>query len=121
MSEKSRKTEDGNRQTIKVKPLSVNKLWQGRRFKTSAYKAYEQELFYLLKPIKVAELGERVALKITFGFSSRRSDLDNALKGFLDICTKKYGIDDSRIYRLEVKKDIVPRGEEYISFVFAPF
>jgi hypothetical protein len=33
---------------IKIKPLSVNKAWQGKRFKTNEYKQYEKEVSLLL-------------------------------------------------------------------------
>ena len=35
---------------IEIKPLSVNECWQGKRFKTKAYTAYEKELLYRLSP-----------------------------------------------------------------------
>ena len=33
---------------IDIKPLSVNKMWQGRRYKTYEYQKYEKEFLYLL-------------------------------------------------------------------------
>ena len=33
---------------IKIKPLSVNDAWQGRRFKTDNYKKYERDLMLIL-------------------------------------------------------------------------
>ena len=33
---------------INIKPLSVNKAWQGKRFKTKKYKAFETELLLKL-------------------------------------------------------------------------
>mgnify|MGYP001108467912 CR=1 FL=1 len=38
---------------VNIKPLSVNKVWQGRRYKTKDYKVYEEALFYLLKKYKI--------------------------------------------------------------------
>jgi len=34
--------------TVKIKPLSANEAWKGRRFKTDEYKTYEHSLHYLL-------------------------------------------------------------------------
>ncbi len=99
---------------IKIKPLSVNEVWQGRRFKTAKYKAYETELLYRLPKIKVPS--GKLWLKIEFGVSSKASDIDNPLKPFLDILSKKYGFNDKQIYELEIYKVDVKKREEYITF-----
>lgn len=100
---------------IKIKPLSVNQCWQGRRFKTKIYKAYEQELLLKLKPYDIDET-LKLAVYITWGFSSKGSDIDNPTKPFFDILQKKYGFNDSRIYELHIKKEIVKKGSEFIDF-----
>lgn len=99
---------------ISAKPMSVNQAWQGRRFKTKAYKAYEEEMLYKLPEINVPE--GRLQLDIRVGFSNPRADLDNALKPFLDILQKKYGFDDKDIYKLNVLKQITDKGAEFIGF-----
>ena len=48
--------------------------------------------------------------------SNSRSDIDNPVKQFLDCLTKKYGVDDSHIWEMTVKKVKVKKGEEYIRF-----
>ena len=73
---------------INVNPLSVNKCWQGRRFKTPEYKRYEKELLYLLPTFKVPN--GAIYINIVFGFSSKLKDIDNPLKPFLDILQIKY-------------------------------
>lgn len=100
---------------IKIKPLSVNRCWQGRRFKTPAYTEYEELVMYLM-PKTVNIRPGRLALYLSIGFSSRASDLDNAIKPLLDILQKKYGFDDKRIYKIEASKEDVKKGQEYISF-----
>lgn len=55
---------------VYIKPLSVNEAWQGRRFKTKEYKAYEQEVLLKLKPLEVPE--GKLKLVLTFGFSSKK-------------------------------------------------
>tara|TARA_R110000772_G_scaffold143235_1_gene252717 strand:- start:1525 stop:1890 length:366 start_codon:yes stop_codon:yes gene_type:complete len=97
---------------IKIKPLSVNQAWQGRRFKTPAYKKYEKEMLRMLKPEDVPE-GE-LAVMVEIGFANKASDIDNPLKPLLDILSKKYGFNDNKIYSLLVRKKIVKKGEEYI-------
>ena len=99
---------------INIKPLSVNQCWQGRRFKTKIYKGYEKEL--LLKLTKISVPNKQIGLNIVFGFSNKGSDIDNPLKPFLDILQKKYNINDRDIYELNVKKEIVKKGSEFISF-----
>jgi Holliday junction resolvase RusA-like endonuclease len=94
--------------------MSVNNAWQGRRWKTSEYKAYEQEMMLLLPKLKIPEGKLRVDLK--FGMSSRASDIDNPVKPFLDILQKKYGFDDKRIFKMIVEKIIVKKTDEYIEF-----
>ena len=101
--------------TIKIKPLSVNRAWKGRRFKTDDYKAYEQELLYRMVSAKVPTGDLSVHLK--FAFSSRGSDIDNPIKPLLDILQKKFtGFNDNKIYTLLIEKEIVPKGEEFLNF-----
>ena len=89
---------------VNIKPLSVNKCWQGRRYKTKEYKGYERELTLRLQPIELPS--KPYELIITFGFSNKLSDIDNSLKPTLDILQKKYGFNDRDIYKLVVKKHI---------------
>ena len=97
-----------------IKPLSVNKAWQGKRFKTNEYKKYEENLLLILPKIKIINPPYR--LNITVGFSNKVSDLDNVLKPFLDILQKKYDINDKYIQILHVEKEVVTKNNEFISF-----
>lgn len=100
---------------IDIKPLSVNQAWQGRRFKTPLYKQYERDLLLLLPGNIVVPDGE-LKLEVEVGFSSKASDLDNAIKPFQDVLQKKYGFDDKNIIHFVATKIIVPKGQEYIKF-----
>ena len=104
---------------IKIKPLSVNQAWRGRRFKAEIYKEYEEELFLLLPKIKIPQ--GNLKLKIVFGLSNKASDVDNPVKPFVDILQKKYGFNDKNIYRLDLEKIIVKKGKEYIEFEISEF
>lgn len=104
---------------VMIKPLSVNQAWQGKRFKTPIYKAFEKELLLKLKKIKIPE--GKLLLKVTFGLSSKNADWDNPVKPFQDILQKKYGFNDSRIYRGEIEKVDVVKGKEFIIFELLPF
>lgn len=100
---------------IMIKPLSVNEAYRGRRFKTVKYNNWSREIYFKLPQLFVPE---KIYLKIdiVFGFSSRGSDIDNCCKSFLDALQNKYGFNDSRVYELTVKKQIVKKGEEFIDF-----
>lgn len=99
----------------KIKPLSVNECWQGKRFKTNAYKRYEQELLYTLPKLNISK-NTPLKLELEIGFSNKNSDLSNIIKPFEDILCKKYGIDDRWNFEINMKKKIVKKGEEYIEF-----
>jgi len=99
---------------IKIKPLSVNQCWQGKRFKTPKYKSYEKLLTLKLKPLKLPNIPFCITYR--FGFSSKLSDLDNPVKPLQDILCRKYGFDDRYIFKIIVEKEIVPKGEEYLDF-----
>jgi len=99
---------------IDIKPLSVNKAWQGRKFKSKDYKNYIDELMMLLPDDDLPK--EPYELIITWGFSSVASDIDNPSKPFIDILAKKYGFNDKKIFRLVIDKQIVKKGEDFICF-----
>ena len=100
---------------VDIKPLSVNQAWQGKRFKTPSYKRYESNVSFLL-PASLEVPDGYLSIKYTFGMSNKQSDIDNPVKLFTDILQKKYGFNDSRVYELNVRKVIVPKGEEYVEF-----
>lgn len=102
--------------TVKIKPLSVNQAWQGKRFKTKAYIFYEKNLYYLLPNIKI-DVNKPLQIKIIFYFSNINSDWDNPLKPFVDVLQKKYDFNDNKIYKACVYKKKVKKGEEKIEFV----
>ena len=99
---------------IKIKPLSVNEAWAGRRFKTPKYKAYEEELLWKLKTCEIPE-GD-LKIWFVFGTSSKLSDTDNFLKSTIDVLQKKYNFNDNRIFRIVADKQITKKGEEFIAF-----
>ncbi len=101
------------KQKINISPLSVNKAWQGKRFKTKAYKQYERDVLLQLKTGSIPMPPYRI--DIEFGFTSKLSDIDNPVKCFVDILQKKYGINDKDVYEMNLKKVIVKKGG-YIKF-----
>ncbi len=99
---------------IDIKPLSVNQCWQGRRFKTPAYKNYEEELLWKLPAMKLPK--PPYSLSIEVGLSSKNADIDNVLKPLIDILQKKYDFNDKLVYSLKIKKFNVKKGKEFILF-----
>lgn len=94
--------------------MSVNSVFQGRRFRTKAYDVYEMQVRKLL-PKLIVPSGE---LSITYrvGYSNKASDIDNCIKPFQDILAKHYGFNDNKIYHIEIFKEIVKKGCEFIDF-----
>lgn len=100
--------------TVRVKPISVNTVWQGRRFKTPSYKKYEEKIIALLPDINIPKAPYKIYFK--FGFSSKASDWDNPIKPTQDILSKRYGFNDKLIRRAIIETEIVPKGREYFVF-----
>lgn len=104
---------------IDIKPLSVNQAWQGKRFKTKLYSAFEQEFLLKLRPLKLPEPPYSVYYE--FGLSNVLSDWDNPIKPTQDVLQKKYGFDDKDIFEGVVHKVKVDKGLEYILFEIKSF
>jgi Holliday junction resolvase RusA-like endonuclease len=98
---------------LNEKPLSINEAWQGKRFKTRAYKRYEDAMLLLMPKGKVDQ-EQMLRVEFFFGFSNKASDLDNPVKLLMDIAQKKYGFNDKMVFELNVRKCIVKKGEEFI-------
>lgn len=96
---------------MNVNPLSVNKCWKGKRFKTPTYKAYEKLLLYTLPTRELPKSPYMITFE--FGFSSKLSDWDNPIKPLQDVLAKKYGFNDRDVFKSVTEKKIVEKGEEY--------
>lgn len=99
---------------INIKPLSVNQAWQGKRFKTKLYYAFEQEFLLKLRPLKLPEPPYSVYYE--FGLSNTLSDWDNPIKPTQDVLQKKYKFNDKDIFEAVIRKVKVDKGSEYILF-----
>jgi Holliday junction resolvase RusA-like endonuclease len=98
---------------INEKPLSVNLAWQGKRYKTPAYKDYEKAMILQMPPKKI-DPEQMLRVEFFFGFSNKASDLDNPVKLLMDIAQKKYGFNDKNVFELNVRKCLVKKGDEFI-------
>jgi len=88
---------------VKIKPLSVNVCWQGKRFKTKAYKDYEKNLLLLL-PNNIEVPPGELKLTLRWGFSGKLSDWDNPIKPFQDILQKNTVLTIVEYLKLLLKK-----------------
>ena len=104
--------------TLRIKPLSVNKAWQGKRFKTPDYKMYQKAINWLLNDAKpyFDASDKYLSLKIVFGFSNLASDVDNPVKPFQDCLSRFYQFDDKKIRNLNVSAVKVKKHKEFICF-----
>ena len=100
---------------LDIKPLSVNKAWQGKRFKTSKYNKYIKDVFFLL-PNNLKVPDGFLFLSLEFGFSSSASDFDNPVKCFVDCLQKKYLFNDKMIKKCLISVEKTKKGDEYIKF-----
>lgn len=99
--------------------MSVNEAFIGRKVKSAKYRKYESHLIRTLPDIEIPE--GLLEVRVVVYYSSKLSDLDNAIKPFLDCLCKRYGFDDRYIYRIRMTKVIVPKGDENIAFKILPF
>lgn len=102
------------KQRVKIKPLSVNKAWQGRRFKTKMYRDFETLLLLHLTPFSVDY--KHIELHFTFGFSTDAADLSNPVKLIEDILQKKYRFNDNKVTKIVAEKELTDKGKEFIEF-----
>ena len=104
---------------INIKPMSVNRAWQGKRFKTKEYNTYILIVKSKLPKIEIPK--DKLEIKFRFGFSNSSSDVDNPVKPIMDIMQKKYGFNDSRVYRITAEKEITKKGKEFFEFEIGYF
>lgn len=99
---------------LKIKAVSLNQCYRGRRFKTPLLESFKNEVYYLAPKLEIP----KGKLKVTyvFGVSSKNSDGDNLIKVFQDALAEKYGLNDKIIYKWDVEKVDVPKGEEFIEY-----
>ena len=104
---------------IDVKALSLNHAYRGRRFSTNELMLFKRQFISELKPIFDFPYGRHLKISYIFGVSSKASDVDNLVKTTQDCLATAYGFNDKMIYRIEVEKVDVKKGEEYIEFLIS--
>lgn len=103
-----------------MKPITANKMWQGRRFKTPEYKAW-RESFNILVPKREKHCfadKTLVEVDITLYLNLRSfkiSDVDNYAKPILDALVESEVLDDDRyVNTLRITK-MLTEEEEHIT------
>ena len=100
---------------LKIKPLSVNEAYRGKKWRTPKHDIFKTAIKYLLPPsYNIPEAP--FCIHFEFGVSSSLSDGDNLIKCAQDSIADKYGFNDRLIRRWIVDIELVKKGEEYISF-----
>lgn len=108
--------------TLPLKPISVNRCWQGRRYLTDQARKFQRDAYVLIKSqtrgMKLPD-GE-LSLRLRFGLS-RDMDTSNCIKLVEDAIAKAFSIDD-RMFRGQLAtKEKVKRGQEFIAFDIVPY
>ena len=90
--------------SLDIKPLSVNKAWRGRKYKTNDYLDYETDVYFLLPNNQ--NVHGVVEIWYTFYLQNHKAtDISNLIKLLEDVLVKKGIIDDDRfVYSFHVKK-----------------
>jgi Holliday junction resolvase RusA-like endonuclease len=102
---------------INLPPLSVNKAWKGKRYKTNDYIKFEKNCLLLIPMQKIGN--KPLELIINYGFSSKGSDIDNPNKLIIDILSKKLCFNDNLIYKITITKEIVAKGKEFFEYTLS--
>jgi Holliday junction resolvase RusA-like endonuclease len=91
---------------LKGNPISVNRLYTGRRFLTPRGKAIKDDYYYqIYQQYKGKKLEGDIKVVLTVYFRSKKtSDLDNVLKATLDSMTGSLWKDDRQITEIVAYK-----------------
>lgn len=111
--------------TLKVDPLSVNKAWKGRRFKTKEYDRFERDVAMSLQ-VCPDENTSKEEVFVYYVFHIRNyggADTFNMEKTLSDMLVKRGYIYDDRYIRAGyVRKEKVDRyGHEFIEIQISPY
>lgn len=104
---------------IPYKPMSVNRAWQGKRYKTAEYRHFSNAVANHLYQMNLNRPPDNKPLfaHYEWGLSNYvQSDTDNPTKPFQDILCAVLKMKDNMIDFMILQKKRVKRGEEYIGF-----
>lgn len=101
---------------VKIPPLSINKCWQGKRFKTKTYKEWREQFYYLALPDQFfkEKINEPCEVFLDFYIKNfKLADVDNFIKPTFDAMVESGLIEDDRlIICVNAKKHKVKNKED---------
>jgi len=106
---------------IAIKPISVNKCWQGQRFKSREYKAWQKEFVILLR--HTPKINGWVWVDFTFFIHNfGMADENNFLKAAFDGLVLAKVIEDDRyvVGHSSIKKALCKQENEWIDIKITP-
>lgn len=107
---------------LKLKTVSTNKIWAGRKYKTKEAKTFEKDASMLLEQVVPQTILPEGDLTIHFRFgTTRRKDLSNNIKLLEDVIARHFGIDDRRFSGHTAVRVPVKSGDEFIIFHITEF
>jgi len=107
---------------LKVNPLSVNKAWRGRRFKTGDYKQFEYDVCRSLPECEKAQTKEEVFIRYVFHIVNYgNADTGNMEKTMSDMLVKRgYLLDDRYVRAIYMRKERA-EDHEWIDITIIPY
>ena len=97
---------------LDIKPISINKAFRGRRFKTQECNDYEDDFMKIAPRQKMIEGIVEIEYKF-YTKNHKMADIDNMIKVTQDLLVKCHYIEDDRkIYKLIVYK--IPSDRDYM-------
>ncbi|MAG45099.1 hypothetical protein CL633_04415 [bacterium] len=85
--------------TIPITPISINKCWQGKRYKTGDYKQWRIDFSRCCKAIRT-NLEDEIEVALSFYLKHyKTTDIDNLIKPTLDALQDKEIIKDDRFIK----------------------
>lgn len=101
---------------LPFKPFSTNKLYFGRKVRSTAYKNFRDEVLQFLSDNydSNVSLDGNLVMSLEAGFSSPLADLSNCVKSIEDIVAEYFGFNDKKIVSIKMDKYLVNKGSEYM-------
>lgn len=102
---------------LRIKPISVNEMYKGRKFRTKKCHLFKEQMALHLRDLDLPKLLPKEEFFMIYRFyTSSQNDVDNLIKATQDSICTSLGTDDRYISGLFVRKIKVKKGEERIEF-----
>lgn len=107
---------------LEVSPISVNKSWKGRKFKTDLYKSFEYDVARMLPFVNESLGKQEVFVKYVFYINNYgNADTFNMEKTLSDMLVKRGYITDDRYIRAGYVRKERTDGPEWIDITIIPY